>query len=62
MPQLYDGWPQLVVPLSPGETRRVGFVFLSDDAADLIRKAGTFYLWEVGHCIGEAAVVPQDAV
>jgi hypothetical protein len=53
----YDGWPLLKQPLSPGEGRRVGFVFLSgEDAAEVFRKAGVFYLWE-GRFIGEAVVV-----
>lgn len=54
----YDGWPLLGdTPLSPGEHRKVGFVFLSgESAAEIFRKAGTFYLWE-GKVIGEATVV-----
>ena len=53
----YDGWPLLMEPLAPGDSRRLGFVFLSgEEAADVLRKAGTFYLWE-GRFIGEAVVV-----
>jgi hypothetical protein len=54
----YDGWPLLGdTPLAPGEHRKVGFVFLSgESAAEIFRKAGTFYLWE-GKIIGEATVV-----
>jgi len=58
----YDGWPLLDAPFAPGERRRLGFVFLhgsditSEDIAAILRRAGTFYLWE-GHFIGEAAVV-----
>ncbi len=53
----YDGWPLLDAPLAPGERRRLGFVFLSgEDAACILRRAGTFYLWE-GRFIGEATVV-----
>jgi hypothetical protein len=53
----YDGWPQLGdIPLEPGDQRRLAFVFFSDDGADLIRRAGKFYLWEGGF-IGEAHVV-----
>ena len=53
----YDGWPLLEEPLAPGDHRRLGFVFLSGvEAADIFRKAGTFYLWE-GRIVGEAAVV-----
>ena len=59
----YDGWPLLDAPFAPGERRRLGFVFIhgddisSEDIAAILRRAGTFYLWE-GHFIGEAAVVP----
>jgi hypothetical protein len=43
--------------MSPGDTRRVGFIFLSpEQAVDIFRAAGTFYLWE-GGIIGEAKVV-----
>ncbi len=53
----YDAWPLLEKPLSPGESRRLGFVFLSgEEAAAVFRRAGKFYLWE-GHFIGEATVV-----
>jgi hypothetical protein len=53
----YDGWPLLKEPLAPGDSRRLGFVFLSGkEAADVLRKAGTFYLWE-GRFVGEAVVV-----
>ena len=54
----YDGWPLLGdAPMAPGESRRVGFVFLSgEEAATLFRKAGRFFLWE-GRFIGEAFVV-----
>jgi len=51
-------WPILDETLAPGDRRRLGFVFLSGEkAADIMRKAGTFYLWE-GRIIGEAVVVP----
>jgi hypothetical protein len=54
----YDGWPLLGdSPLEPGERRRVGFVFSSgNEAAEIMRQAGTFYLWE-GRFVGEATVV-----
>jgi len=53
----WDGWPLLEGPLAPGDRRRLGFVFLSgEQAAEVLRKAGTFYLWE-GRFIGEAVVV-----
>jgi len=47
----------LTEPLSPSESRRVGFVFLSgEEAAAVFNKAGVFYLWE-GRFIGEAVVI-----
>lgn len=53
----YDGWPVLSEPLQPGEKRvAVPFVFLSSEGADVMRKAGRFYLWE-GKFIGEAVIV-----
>ena|ERR1700690_92864 len=53
----YDGWPLLDEPFAPGERRRLGFVFLSgNDGAAVLRRAGTFYLWE-GRFIGEATIV-----
>jgi hypothetical protein len=53
----YDGWPLLEEPLAPGDHRRLGFVFLSgQEAADVFRRAGSFYLWE-GRIVGEAVVV-----
>lgn len=53
----WDGWPLLDAPMAPGESRKVGFVFLSgDEAAAQLRKARTFYLWE-GRFIGEAVVI-----
>jgi hypothetical protein len=54
----YDGWPLLGdLALAPGESRQLGFVFLSgDEAVALFRNSGVFYLWEGGF-IGEAKVV-----
>ena len=55
----WDGYPLLGdVEMQPGETKRsVGFVFLSgDEAAEKLRAAGKFYLWE-GRFIGEATVM-----
>lgn len=54
----YDGWPLLEdTPIGPGEKRRLGFVFLSgEEAAGIMRDAGTFYLWE-DRFVGEAKVV-----
>jgi hypothetical protein len=43
-------------PFYPGTERRVGFVFLSPEGAETMRRAGHFYLWE-GRFIGEATVV-----
>ena len=54
----WDAWPQLGDEwLQLGETRRVGFVFLSPEGAETMRTAGKFYLWE-GGIKGEAIVVP----
>ena len=59
----YDGWPLLDAPFAPGERRRLGFVFLhgkyirSENIAAILRRAGTFYLWEE-HFIAEAVVAP----
>ncbi|MGN6747034.1 MAG: hypothetical protein ACTHJS_00405 [Xanthobacteraceae bacterium] len=55
----YDGWPLLGdTTLSPGEKRKLGFVFLNgEESANALRKAGKFYLWE-GKFIGEAVVIP----
>ena len=53
----YDGWPQLGnVSLNPGDERRLGFVFLNQEGAAAMRRAGTFYLWEGGF-IGVAHIV-----
>lgn len=53
----YDGWPLLgESTLHPGDERRLGFVFLSPEAPEILTRAGTFYLWEGGF-IGEARVV-----
>ena len=41
-------------PLQLGQTRRIGFVFLSPDSAAIFKSAGN-YLWE-GRIIGEAVV------
>lgn len=56
------GLPQLgEVAFAAGETRRLGFVFPGDGAAERIREAGAFYLWEGGF-IGEARVVGGGAL
>jgi hypothetical protein len=53
----YDGYPQLGdLPLEPGSRRKVGFVFLTDEGAHVMRAAETFYLWEGGF-VGEAKVL-----
>lgn len=47
-------------PLSPGETRRAGVIFLSGErAASIFRIAGKFFLWEL-RIIGEANVAPEE--
>ena len=52
----YDGWLLLDKPISPGESRRLGFVFIAgEEAADALRKVGTSYLWS-GRFVGEAIV------
>jgi len=54
----WDGWPQLQgFEMSPGETRTLGFVFLSGEiAAREFIDTGVFYLWD-GKIIGEAKVI-----
>lgn len=54
----YDALPLIGThPLWPGETRRLGFVFLShEEAVPIMNAAGRFYLWEGGF-IGEATIV-----
>jgi hypothetical protein len=54
----YDALPILTdEPLLPGSTRRLGFYFLSgEEAAEVMRTSGHFFLWE-GRAIGEAEVV-----
>lgn len=54
----WDAWMQLgELDFPLGETRTVGFCFLSGEiAATEMIKAGTFYLWEMGF-IGEARVI-----
>ena len=42
--------------IAPGESARVGMIFLYPDSAPLFRSAGKFYLWD-GRIIGEATVV-----
>lgn len=46
-------------PLLLGKPRKVGFVFLHPESANIFNAAGKFYLWE-GKVIGEA-VVCQNA-
>ena len=49
-------------PLSPGETRRLGMVFLSPDkAVPILREARKFYLWEGGF-VGEAVVIEEGKI
>jgi hypothetical protein len=55
-----DGWPLLGdATLAPGESLRLGFVFLSgEESAAIFRQVGMFFLWE-GRFIGEAMVVTE---
>jgi len=54
----WDGYPLLESEMTPGERRRLGFVFLSGAEAVLaLRPPARFYLWE-GRIIGEAEVIP----
>jgi hypothetical protein len=43
-------------PMSPGESRRIGFAFLTTEGADAMRQAGKFYLWD-GKFFAEAVIV-----
>jgi hypothetical protein len=58
----WDGCPQLGdEPLYPGQTRRVGFIFLSgQEAAAALSKSAKFYLRE-NRLIGEAQIVHPPA-
>ena len=53
----YDALPLIgEEPLLPGETRQLGFIFLShEEAVPVLRTAGRFFLWE-GRFVGEAIV------
>lgn len=56
-PPAYSACPLLgEEPIQPGESRRVGFVTLSPESAEVLATAGRFYLWD-GRYIGEAKVV-----
>jgi hypothetical protein len=54
----WSGYPMLGdQEMNAGQSRRVGFVFLSGDmAAAKLKTVGKFYLWD-GPFIGEAVVV-----
>ena len=43
-------------PMSPGESRRIEFSFLTLNGADAMRRAGKFYLWD-GAFFAEAVIV-----
>jgi hypothetical protein len=43
-------------PMNPGQSRRLGFAFLTPDGADAMRQAGKFYLWD-GRFFAEAVIV-----
>lgn len=53
----YDGLPLIgEEPLLPGETRQLGFIFLShEEAVPILLTAGRFFLWN-GRFVGEATV------
>jgi hypothetical protein len=60
IPGFWIRWLPLLgdTTLSPGERRKLGFVFLNgEESANTLREAGKFYLWE-GRFVGEAAVIP----
>jgi hypothetical protein len=61
MKEAWDGFPLLEDrEMNPGESRRVGFAFLSGQvAASALRRARKFYLWE-GRFIGEATIVDAE--
>jgi len=42
----------------PGTCRRVGFIFLSPEGAETMKRAGRFFLWEGGF-VGEAVVIAR---
>ncbi len=54
----WDGWMQLGDrEFAPGETRKVGFCFLSGEkAVRALEISDVFYLWE-GKIIGEATII-----
>jgi hypothetical protein len=53
----WDGWPLLGdQTIEPGDRRRLGFVFLSPEAPEILRAAQKFYFWE-GRVVGEATIV-----
>ncbi|WP_143007074.1 hypothetical protein [Ancylobacter rudongensis] len=55
--EAWSGYPLLACEMMPGERRRVGFVFLTSQAAvTALSTGGRFYLWETG-VIGEATIV-----
>lgn len=56
----WSGWDARLVfqgePIRPGQTRRVGFAFLTQEGAQTIGKAGHFFLREGRLVVGEATV------
>lgn len=53
----WDAWPILgVTPLLPGDRRRLGHIFRTEDGLERMKAAGRFFLWE-GKVIGESVVV-----
>lgn len=55
----WSGWDARLVfegeLIHPGQKRRVGFAFLTQEGAQTIREARRFFLWE-GRVVGEATV------
>src|SRR5262249_42235799 len=58
----YDAWPLLGDdPINPGDSRCLGFIFLTQEGLETVVKAGRFFLWEGGF-IGEATVVASRPI
>ena len=56
----HDAWPLLGEEvLSPGDTRRLGFVCIAEEAAAILRNSDVFYLWE-GRLVGQARPARDD--
>lgn len=61
----WSGWDARLVfegvPIHPGQKRRVGFAFLTQEGAQTISKARQFFLCE-GGVVGEATVWNADSI